>query len=89
MRYRTLDRMFGSSGNAESLLGLGLGWALLLTLTALTVNAQNTPAPELAMPGLEVSVTPVRGHIAKFDLTLDLVEQVGRRDLLDRKPFPA
>src|SRR5262245_52859392 len=38
---------------------------------------RNTPGPELAMPGLEVSVEPVRSHVAKFDLTLDVGEQVG------------
>ena len=46
MSYRALDRLFGSWGNTGGLLGLGLGWALLLNLTALTVNAQNTSPPD-------------------------------------------
>jgi len=66
MRYRTLDRMFGSSGNAESLLSLGLGWALLLTLTALTVNAQNTLAPDKEMDRVQAMVSQAKKDAEQF-----------------------
>ena len=37
---------------------------------------QNAPAPELSLPGLHVRLEPLEGSVAKFDLTLTLLEQV-------------
>ena len=37
---------------------------------------QNAPAPELSLPGLHIKLEPLEGSVAKFDLTLTLLEQV-------------
>ena len=37
---------------------------------------QNAPAPELSLPGLHIRLEPLEGSVAKFDLTLTLLEQV-------------
>jgi amino acid adenylation domain-containing protein len=37
---------------------------------------QNAPPPELTLPGLHVRLEPLAGSVAKFDLTLTLLEQV-------------
>lgn len=39
---------------------------------------QNAPTPELTLPGLHVSLASLAGAVAKFDLTLTLLEQVGQ-----------
>lgn len=39
---------------------------------------QNAPAPELTLPGLHVSLASLAGSVAKFDLTLTVLEQVGQ-----------
>jgi hypothetical protein len=62
MRYRTFDRLFGSSGVAGGLLGL----ALLLTLTALTVNAQNTPAPDKEMDRVQAMISQAKKDAEQF-----------------------
>ena len=37
---------------------------------------QNAPTPELTLPGLHVTLAPLAGAVAKFDLTLTLIEKV-------------
>ncbi|WP_326590243.1 non-ribosomal peptide synthetase [Streptomyces brevispora] len=44
---------------------------------------QNTPEPDLALPGLTPSLEGIAGGVAKFDLTLDL------RETFDEDGFPA
>jgi hypothetical protein len=59
MRYRTLARRFGSLGKAMCLLGLGL----LLTLT---VNAQNTPAPDKEIDRVQAMVSQAKKDAEQF-----------------------
>lgn len=66
MRRRTIDRLFGSTGNAGSLLAFGLGWALLLALTALTVNAQNTPTPDKEMDRVQAMISQAKKDAEQF-----------------------
>lgn len=70
MHRRTIDRLFGSAGNAGSLLGLrvrwGLGWVLLLTLTALTVNGQNIPAPDKEMDRVQAMISQSKKDADQF-----------------------
>ena len=40
---------------------------------------QNTPEAELSLPGLAVQPEPLHANVAKFDLTLGLVERLGPR----------
>jgi tetratricopeptide (TPR) repeat protein len=60
MRRRSIDRLFG---NAGSLLGLSLGWALLL---ALTVNAQNTPAPDKELDRVQAMISQSKKEAEQF-----------------------
>ena len=66
MQRRTVDRLFGNAGKAGSLLGLSLGWGLLLTLTALTVNAQNTPAPDKEMDRVQAMISQAKKDAEQF-----------------------
>jgi tetratricopeptide (TPR) repeat protein len=70
MRYRTLDRLFGRSENAGSFLrldlGWGLRWAVWLTLTAVTVNAQNTPAPDKEMDQVQAMISQAKKDAEQF-----------------------
>lgn len=68
MRRRTIDRLFGSAGNAGNLpaFGLGLGWALLLALTAMTVNAQSTPAPDKEMDRVQAMISQAKKDAEQF-----------------------
>lgn len=66
MRRRTIDRLFGNAGNVGSLLGSGLGWALLLTLAALTVNAQNTPTPDKEMDRVQTMISQAKKDAEQF-----------------------
>jgi len=49
-------------GNAANL----LGWALLLSLTALTVNAQNTPAPNKEMDRVQGMISQAKKDAEQF-----------------------
>ena len=59
---RTLDRLFGSPGNVGRLLVL----AWLLSLTALTVNAQNTPAPDNEMDRVQAMISQAKKDAEQF-----------------------
>lgn len=59
MCRRTLDRLFGNAANL-------LCWALLLTLTALTVNAQNTPAPDKEMDRVQAMISQAKQEAEQF-----------------------
>jgi tetratricopeptide (TPR) repeat protein len=59
MRRRILDRLFGNAGSL-------LGWALLLTLTALTVNAQNTPTPDKEMDRVQTMISQAKQEAEQF-----------------------
>jgi tetratricopeptide (TPR) repeat protein len=69
MSYRALDRLFGSWGNPGGLLGLGLGWALLLNLTALTVNAQNTPPLDTETDRVQGMISQAKKDAEQFSKT--------------------
>ena len=68
MRHRTIGktivRLFGRAVGAASV--QGLGWALLLTLTALTVNAQNTPAPDKEMVRVQAMISHAKKDADQF-----------------------
>ncbi len=59
MRRRTLNLLFG---NALKRVGL----ALLLILTALTVNAQNTPAPDKEMDRVQAMISQSKKDAEQF-----------------------
>ena len=59
MRRRTLNRLFGSPGNALSLLGFTL-------LLGLTVNAQNTPAPDKEMDRVQAMINQSKKDAEQF-----------------------
>src|SRR5215813_2130617 len=62
MRRRTLDRLFRSSANAGSLLGL----ALLLGLAAPTVSAQNAPTPDKEMDRVQAMISQAKRDEEQF-----------------------
>ena len=59
MRRRTLDRLFGTAGSP-------LGFTLLLILTALTVNAQNTPTPDKEMDRVQAMISQAKKDAEQF-----------------------
>src|SRR4029450_9478507 len=59
MRPRTIDQLFGSPGNAVSL----LGFAFFL---ALTVNAQNTPTPDKEMDQVQAMISQAKKDAEQF-----------------------
>lgn len=62
MRRRTLYRLFGTPGNALDL----MGFVLFLTLTALTVNAQNTPKPDKEMDRVQAMISQAKKDAEQF-----------------------
>ena len=59
MHRRAIDRLFGS---ADSL----LGFVLFLILTALTVNAQNTPTPDKEMDRVQAMINQSKKDADQF-----------------------
>jgi tetratricopeptide (TPR) repeat protein len=62
MLQKTLDRLFGNRGNTGSWPGL----ALLLALTALTVNAQNTPTSDTETDRVQAMIGQARKDVDQF-----------------------
>jgi len=62
MRQRLLDQLFENAGKAGSLLSL----VLLLALTALNVNAQNTPTPDPEMDRVQAMISQSKKDAEQF-----------------------